>query len=224
MEAVEAVLRWPHPVCGLVPPEQFRPLLESIEMQAATDRWTLHRACRDLAELTRRGHTRQRIAVKLSREFLSQESMLSHVEAAVSAADITPSRLAVDIDLRSLAGTGRTRDHLRQLRKRGASIFLDEFGTDGVPLARLSHLPIDGLKIARSFIARLEHDSGARAVCTSIIAIAHAFGLRCIATGIETRSQLEFLLEHGCDEAHGPLFSAPKSVADLAAGSTEPVS
>ena len=214
-QSLDVVLRWVHPVCGLVPPEQYRPMLEAIHMEAALDRWALNKACRDLAELSRRGNTRQQVAVHLGREFLSTDTMTSDVEAALAASDITPARLVLNINLRSLVGGGRVREGLRQLRKCGIRVFLDEVGADGVPLGRLAHLPIDGLKIGRAFISRIEHDAGARAVCSSVISIASAFGLQSLATGVETRAQLDFLFERKCDQAQGPLFCTAKSIAEL---------
>lgn len=214
-ESLDTVLRYTHPVVGVVPPEQYGPILETIDMQAALDRWALNKACRDLAELSRRGNTRQRVAVQVGRQFINTDSMTSDVEAALAAGDISPSRLILDVNLRSLVGGGHTRGRLRQLRKLGIRIFLDEFGADGAPLTRLAHLPIDGLKIGRAFIARIEHDSSARAVCSSIIAIASAFGLQSLGTGVETRAQLDFLFERKCDQAQGPLFCTAKSMAEL---------
>ena len=214
-ESLDTQLRWLHPVCGLIPPEQYRPMLEAMELEVALDRWALAKACHDLAELGRRGNTRQRVAVPLGRQFLNTDTIVSDVEAALAAAEISPSRLVLDINLRSLVGGGRVRDHLRQLRKRGIFVFLEEFGADGAPLGRLAHLPIDGLKIGRAFISRIEHDPGARAVCSSIIAIASAFGLQSLGTGVETRAQLDFLLERKCDQAQGPLFCPAKSITEL---------
>jgi EAL domain-containing protein (putative c-di-GMP-specific phosphodiesterase class I) len=95
------------------------------------------------------------------------------------------------------------------LRERGVQVFVDGFGTGRIALDRLASLPIDGIGIDRAFIARIEYDAGARAMCESVVSIARAFGLRSIAVGVEKPAQLDFLASIGCDAVQGFLLCAP---------------
>jgi EAL domain-containing protein (putative c-di-GMP-specific phosphodiesterase class I) len=211
-----ASLRWDHPTCGVVPPERFMPLLDQLELRSSLDRWILRRACRDLAHLSEQGSTRVTLGVKLTRQALDAPDFVDAVAAA--AADIRLSRLDIDIDLKTLVSGSRARAQLRELRKRGARIFLEDFGIDGIALARFGSLPLDGLKIALVFVAQLDQDAGARAVCRSAVSIARSFGLKCVAVGVTRRSQLDLLYECACELATGPLLGAPRRASELHMG------
>ncbi|HWM67404.1 MAG TPA: EAL domain-containing protein [Steroidobacteraceae bacterium] len=213
--AVAASLNWIHPMCGPVAPMQFVPLLDALDLRSSLDRWILRRGCRDLALLSQRGNTRLSLAIKLTRQAMDTATLIDDVTAAAAGNDISLSRLDIDIDLKTLASGSRVRSQLRELRKRGARVFLENFGADGIVLAQLSSLPLDGVKIAPAFIQNIEQDGGARAVCISAVSIARAFGLKCVAMGVTKRSQLEFLYECSCEQAMGPLFGLPKPVSEL---------
>src|SRR5205085_11259933 len=116
---------------------------------------------------------------------------------------------------KTLAGGSRVRGLLRELRDNGARVFLEDFGADSIALARLSCLPIDGVKVCPTFIGRLDSDAAARAVCKSAVSIARAFNLKGVAVGVTTRSQLDLLYEWGCELATGPLFGLPRPVQEL---------
>src|SRR5882757_303974 len=156
-------LRWDHPVSGIVPPEQFMPLLEGLELRSSLDRWILRCASRDLAHLSERGSTRVSLGIKLTRQVLATENFVAEVVAAAAAADIRLSRFDFGIDVKTLATGSRVRGQLRELRKQGSRVFLEGFGADGIALGRLCTLPLDGFKIAPEFVAQLDQDAGARA-------------------------------------------------------------
>ncbi len=216
--ALATSLRWDHPMVGLVPPEQFMPLLDKLDLRSSLDRWILRRASRDLAQWSERGSTRVSLGIKLTRQAMDTENFVAEVAAAATAADIQLSRLDFDIDSKTLATGSRVRGQLRELRKRGARVFLEDFGADGIALGRLGSLPLDGLKIAPEFIAQLDQDAGARAVCNSAVSIARCFGLKCVAVGVTRRSQLDFLYECSCELAMGPLLGSPRPASELNAG------
>jgi EAL domain-containing protein (putative c-di-GMP-specific phosphodiesterase class I) len=124
----------------------------------------------------------------------------------------------VHIDERIMSTAGSALDRLRDLRERGVRVFVDGFGTGRVALGRIASLPIDGIGIDRAFIARIEHDSGARAMCQSVVSIARAFGLRSSAVGIEKPAQLDFLSTIGCDAIQGRYVCEPLALGVLDAG------
>jgi predicted signal transduction protein with EAL and GGDEF domain len=212
--ALETELLWTHPVRGPVPPEEFMPLLKSFGLRNSIERWTLRRGTAGLARLNARGHVRVHLSVALGAASLEREDLIEEIAADFAAAGMSLARLDVSVDAKVLGSLGKIREHLRELRKRGASVFLEDFGTEDIALARLGNLPLDGVRLARSFTDRIDHDLSARLVCGAAAATAWAFGLRSVASGIARRAQMEFLFECGCDQASGPLFGAPWSAAE----------
>jgi predicted signal transduction protein with EAL and GGDEF domain len=213
--AIAASLKWIHPMCGPVAPDQFMPLLDTLELRASLDRWILRRGCRDLADLSERGNTRLSLALKLTRQSADSATCIEDIASAATAVGIGLARLDIDVDLKTLAGGTRIRGLLRELRNSGSRVFLEDFGADGIALARLSSLPIDGVKICPTFVGRLDNAAAARAVCKAAVSIARAFNLTCVATGVAARSQLELLYEWGCEQATGPLFGPPRPPREL---------
>ena len=219
-------LRWDHPMRGLVPPEQFMPLLDKLDLRSTLDRWILRRASGDLAHWSERGSTRVSLGIKLTRQAMATEDFVVDVAAAAAAADIRLSRLDFDIDAKTLAMGSRVRGQLRELRKQGARVFLEDFGADGIALGRLSNLPLDGVKIAPEFVAQLDRDAGARAVCRSAVSIARSFGLKCVAAGVTRHSQLDFLRDCSCELVMGPLLGPPQPASEfhvVGAGEPDPL-
>ena len=227
--AVEAFLRWPHKIRGLVPTSEFLPIAELSGLSVQLGRWVLRRACRDLATLAARGFPNLRVSVNVGRQYLSAESLAEDVTSAAREAGIEPSRLDLEITEQMLS-TGRTGlAALHQLRGQGVRVFIDDFGTGYVSLGRLRSSPLDGIMIDRSFVEEVGHDHEARAVCRAAIALGHAFGLRIVAEGIETEAQAQFLVAEQCHEGQGHLFAAASPLATLLekilpAGKTAPAS
>ncbi|HET9862416.1 MAG TPA: GGDEF domain-containing phosphodiesterase [Steroidobacteraceae bacterium] len=227
--AVEAFLRWPHKIRGLVPTSEFLPIAELSGLSVQLGRWVLRRACRDLATLAQRGYPRLRVSVNVARQYLSAESLAEDVAGAAREAGIEPSQLDLEITEQMLS-TGRSGlAALHQLRGQGVRVLIDDFGTGYVSLGRLRNSPLDGIMIDRSFVEEVGHDHEARAVCRAAIALGLAFGLRIVAEGIETEAQAQFLVAEQCHEGQGHLF-APASPLDtllekiLPAGKTAPAS
>jgi predicted signal transduction protein with EAL and GGDEF domain len=213
--AIATSLKWIHPMCGPVASHQFLPLLETLNVRASLDRWILRRGCRDLADLSERGNTRVSLSLKLTRQSTDSATFIEDINSAAATVGIGLARLEIDVDLKTLAGGSRVRGQLRELRKSGARVFLEDFGAGGIALARLSSLPLDGVKICPTFVSRLDNDDAARAVCKAAVSIARAFDLKCIAAGVAARSQLELLHEWGCEQATGPLFGLPRPAREL---------
>jgi len=213
--AVEAFLRWPHKIRGLVPTSEFLPIAELSGLSVQLGRWVLRRACRDLATLAERGYPNLRVSVNVGRQYLSAESLAEDVTNSAKEAGIEPSRLDLEITEQMLS-TGRSGlAALHELRGQGVRVLIDDFGTGYVSLGKLRSSPLDGLMIDRSFVEEVGHDHEARAVCRAAIALGHAFGLRIVAEGIETEAQAQFLVSEQCHEGQGHLFCPATPLPNL---------
>ena len=227
--AVEAFLRWPHKIRGLVPTSEFLPIAELSGLSVQLGRWVLRRACRDLAVLAQRGYPQLRVSVNVARQYLSAESLAEDLAGAAREAGIEPSQLDLEITEQMLS-TGRNGlAALHQLRGQGVRVLIDDFGTGYVSLGRLRSSPLDGIMIDRSFVEEVGHDHEARAVCRAAIALGLAFGLRIVAEGIETEAQAQFLVAEQCHEGQGHLFAVASPLSTLLekilpAGKTAPAS
>ena len=205
----EALIRWRHPVCGEMVPEQFLHIAEHSPLGSDIDEWVLRQACSHLAALNPRAGGAARVAVNLGRRMLDSPHLAEKLGAIAAATGQSPEHIHVNVSERILSTAGSRLDRLRELRERGVKVFVDGFGTGRIALDRLASLPIDGIGIDRAFIARIEHDAGARAMCQSVVSIARAFGLRSIAVGVEKQAQLDFLAAIECDAAQGLFLYAP---------------
>ena len=212
---VEALLRWQDPEEGLISPAEFLPLLESGGLMPAVSAWVLRQAVTDCDDWRRRGLTPVRVAVNISPPELRRRNIAREILDIVGnfASD---SEWGVDIEITegALSGDSSSCVHaLRLLRAAGMRIAIDDFGTGFSSLGRLAELPIDTLKIDRMFISRLPADRSGCTLVSTIIALAHAFGMTSVAEGVETQAQLEHLVRQGCDESQGYLHSRPLAKA-----------
>ena len=216
---VEALLRWHDPQEGLLAPAEFLPLLESSGLMPAVGAWVLRQAVADCREWRHRGLPPVRIAVNFSPMELRRRNVAREILDAIG--DLAGgSAWGIDLEITegALAGDASSCVHaLRLLRASGLHIAIDDFGTGFSSLGRLSELPIDTLKIDRSFTSRLPADPHCCTLVSTIISLAHAFSMSTVAEGVETRSQLEHLLEAGCDESQGYFHSRPLPRAEFEA-------
>jgi diguanylate cyclase (GGDEF)-like protein len=210
LSGAEALLRWRDPRRGLMPPADFLPVLESTGLIVAVGDWVLQRAVEDLRRWQRLGFESLRIAVNVSpiqlrdpdfaERFLSVAGWQSQGDRGVDI-EITEGVLLED-------SAGLTHA-LQSLRSAGAQISIDDFGTGYSSLSRLAKLPVDTLKIDRSFISGLGGDESSQAVVSTIVALARAFKLSTVAEGVETVEQLEILRVLGCEQSQGYLHGRP---------------
>jgi diguanylate cyclase (GGDEF)-like protein len=209
--SLEALLRWQDPENGLISPAVFLPLLESAGLMPATGTWVLRQAASDCRDWRRRGLPPVRVAVNISPPELRRRNVASEILAAVG--DLaSDSAWGIDIEITEgvLAGDSSSCVHaLRLLRAAGMRIAIDDFGTGFSSLGRLSELPIDTLKIDRTFTSRLPSDRKSCTLVSTIIGLAHAFDMTTIAEGVETQGQLDYLVREGCDESQGYFHSRP---------------
>ncbi|MEO5933556.1 MAG: EAL domain-containing protein [Duganella sp.] len=215
---VEALLRWHDEVLGQVAPECFIAVAEATGLILPLSAWVLTTACAQIAEWARAG-TPMRVSVNFSAQQFRLGDLAAQVQAALARANAQPHLLCVEItesvamDHPALAST-----QLSHLRALGCSISLDDFGTGHSSLAYLKQLPITELKIDRSFMVGIPHDTHDIAIARAIITLAHSLGMTLVAEGVETSEQLSFLKEHGCQHYQGWLFAPAMPAAALAAG------
>jgi diguanylate cyclase (GGDEF)-like protein len=215
--SVEALLRWQDPENGLLTPTLFLEQLESAGLMAATGAWVLRQAAADCRAWRCKGLPPVRVAVNISLTELQKKSIANEILAVIGDLARDP-YWGVDLEITESALSGDSSScvqALRALRDAGVRVAIDDFGSGFSSLGRLSELPVDTLKIDRLFTSRLPADSKSCTLVATIIGLAHAFELTTVAEGVESRSQLDFLVRQGCDESQGYLHSRPLPRADF---------
>ena len=216
MTAVEALVRWHHPTRGLLSPDEFIPLAEQTRLIRSLSRFVL-RAAVDQCRAWQLGGLDIRVAVNMSVHDLQDPDLPDYVAELLASRGVVPERLCIEItESALLADPGRACAILGRLRALGVHTAIDDFGTGYSSLAYLKDLPLDELKIDRSFVQDMAEDAGARAIVRAVIDLAHDLGLQAIAEGVEDRATREVLASLGCDVAQGYYFSPPLTAAGLA--------
>lgn len=218
----ECLMRWLHPQRGFISPGEFIPLAEETGLILEMGRHVLEEACRQLAEWTSKGLDAGMLAVNVSVQQFRHPGFVEQVRDALSRFGVAASRIKIEVT-ESLLMTEQEQATrmLNELRALGLHMSIDDFGTGYSSLSYLRTLPIDELKIDRSFLIDVATSSDSAAIVRAILALAHSLDMEVVAEGVETRDQLDFLREHGCDAFQGFLFSkavpAPEFEAMLAA-------
>lgn len=207
----EALLRWTHPTRGAVSPAEFIPLAERNGLMGAIDRWVLNAACTTLSEWQRDPATRDlRLSVNVSAHQLNRTGFVAAVEGALRETGADPNRLTLELTEHvMLNDIDDVSAAFRQLKDRGVSFALDDFGTGYSSLSYLKRLPIDTLKIDRSFVRDIERDPSDREIIQTILNIAASLEVSTIAEGVETEMQAVLLRQLGCHAFQGFLFATP---------------
>ena len=178
--------------------------------------WVLRHACDDLAQLHRHGFADLKLTVNCSAVTLGHDGLPKEVEMALFQAGLAPRHLELEVTENALMGDiQRTLSLLKRIRGQGVSLSIDDFGTGYSSLAYLKRLPLDVLKIDRSFLQDVPASLKDREIVQAIIAMAHTLHLQVVSEGVETVEQHEFLAANGCDYLQGYLLSRPVSLADL---------
>ena len=215
---VEALLRWQHPVRGLVSPDAFIAVAEEARLIVPIGEWALRAACEQAMAWQADGLRPVRLAVNLSALQFQHGSLPPSVRRILDETGLDPRRLELEItESAAMQNATLTVEVLAALRGMGLRIAIDDFGTGHASLSYLKRFPIDALKVDRGFVADIGTNPQGCAIVTAIINLAHGLGIRVIAEGVETEDQLRFLADNGCDEYQGFLVSAPLP-ADRIAG------
>ncbi|MEJ2579081.1 MAG: EAL domain-containing protein [Kineosporiaceae bacterium] len=207
LAGVEALIRWSPDGQGPVPPATFIPIAERTGRIVEVGGWALRRALADAAGLPDRRLT---VAVNVSPRQLSAPHLLDMVNDALVGSGLEPRRLVLEITEGALVEDPQAaREVLTDLRRLGVSIALDDFGTGWSSMSYLRTLPVDVLKLDRTFVADLPHDPNACAVAAAVLGLGHGMGLRVVAEGVEDPRQLDILRDMGCDEYQGFIDGPP---------------
>ncbi|KTC17967.1 diguanylate phosphodiesterase [Pseudomonas marginalis ICMP 9505] len=213
---LEALVRWQHPRHGLLTPDRFIGIAESNGLIAELDSWVLRQACHDLSLLSDRGYTELTMAVNCSALNMARDELADEIEDALRFASIAPHRLELEVTENALMGNiSSTLALLRQIRALGVSLAIDDFGTGYSSLAYLKRLPLNTLKVDRSFIQDIPKSTADIEIVQAIIGMAHTLHLQVVTEGVETQVQFEMLLKLGCDFIQGYLLSPAVQVSEI---------
>ncbi|QOR40817.1 EAL domain-containing protein [Billgrantia diversa] len=214
---VEALIRWEHPRRGLVPPALFIPLAEKNRLILPVGYWVLETACRQLAAWAKEsGKEGLTIAVNVSSVQFHQPDFVARVQHTLEGTGANPARLVLEVtESLLMEEPERVRNIMLRLSKLGIRFSLDDFGTGYSSLNYLKRLPLDELKIDKSFIDGVLDDPVDAAIVTTTITLANSLGLAVTAEGVETEAQHRWLLEHGCEAFQGYLFGRPLALEEL---------
>ncbi|CBL44052.1 Putative diguanylate cyclase/phosphodiesterase (GGDEF & EAL domains) precursor [gamma proteobacterium HdN1] len=213
---MEALIRWQHPAYGLVPPDVFIPLAEQNNCILAIGDWVLDQACRQLRAWCDLGYGNLRVAVNLSAVQLRRGDLPETVKNILRQHKLSPNQLELEVTetglMEDIATAAR---HLNDLRDLGVGLAIDDFGTGYSSLTYLENLPLDKIKIDKSFVHDLLEDEGDATIVRAIIQLGASLNMQVIAEGVETVEQEAYILAQGCDEGQGYLYSKPLQPEDF---------
>jgi diguanylate cyclase (GGDEF)-like protein/PAS domain S-box-containing protein len=213
---IEALIRWRRPGYGLIPPNQFIPVLEDTGLIVTVGGWVVIEACKQIAQWNNSAIGPVQISVNVSRRQFIDGDFESEVEKALQENNIPAHLLELELTESSLMdNTARTINILQNLEKRGVHISIDDFGTGYSSLAYLQRFPVNKLKIDMAFIRDIMTNPDDAAITLAIISMAHTLKLEVIAEGVETEAQLRYLQRNHCDQIQGFYFSPPLPVLEL---------
>jgi predicted signal transduction protein with EAL and GGDEF domain/DNA-binding NarL/FixJ family response regulator len=213
-QGAEALVRWRHPVHGLLSPVEFIPLAEESNLIAEMGLWVLRQGCKDLALWRAATGKPLKLSVNLSARQLRDGDLTRHVQAALDRSGLPASALELELtETAIMTAPDAGRRVLEEIRELGVKLSLDDFGTGYSSLGYLRTLPVDCLKVDRSFVKDLLADVGTQGIVSAVVTLARTFGMRTVAEGVEDPATAEFLLKLGCEEAQGFYYAPPLSSA-----------
>ncbi len=226
---MEALLRWYHPEQGLISPSEFIPVLEEMGLMVEVGNWVLRTACLQNVAWQKQGLAKVRVTVNVSSQQLYRGSLVEAVETTLLETGLEPKWLELELT-ESLAfdDSVTTLRIMQDMKRIGVSLSLDDFGTGWSSFSYLRSFPLDRIKIDRSFMRDITSEPAAEAIVTGILDLGQKLGFDCVAEGVETRQQLDYLRRRKCAEVQGFLYSPALPVAEcgalLRSGKLEPMS
>ncbi|MCP4830201.1 MAG: EAL domain-containing protein [Proteobacteria bacterium] len=215
VSGAEALMRWDHPKLGMVSPFKFIPLAEEIGLIVELGQWGLEEACRQMVELQAIGIDLPQVSVNVS-ALQFNVSFVDKVSEVLARTGLHPRRLQLELTEGIMVDdTAATISALSTLKEMGVELSMDDFGTGYSSLSYLSRLPLDELKIDRSFVIEIDKSENDANLAIAIIAMARSMGLKLVAEGVETHEQYHFLRNHGASVIQGYLFSKPVPLDEL---------
>lgn len=213
---VEALLRWPHPEKGFIRPDIFIPVAERSDLIFSVSDYVLQKVCDDYKNWT--GVIKQpfSVAVNISAKELHRDDLPDRLRVVLNKNNMSPKHIALEVtETMLMSDPAKTNLLLEKCRKMGCTVSIDDFGTGYSSLSYLSKLPVNTLKIDRSFVNNLLTDGRSRIITTATINLAHNLGMSVVAEGVETSEQLAMLKELGCDKVQGYFFAKPMPADEL---------
>lgn len=216
IKSAEVLLRWSHPEKGLIPPGVFIPIAEESMLIADIDAWVLRNTCRQIRQWLDSGMVPVRLAVNISAAQFQNPGFIGLVKGTLEAFNVPAEQIELEITEGALIDNlEHARQVLQELGDLGLRLAIDDFGTGYCSLAYLKSMPIDKLKIDQSFVRDITRSSRDAAIVEVILQLSRQLGLSCIAEGVETSAEYDWLVEKGCDAFQGYLFHRPMPLADF---------
>jgi diguanylate cyclase (GGDEF)-like protein len=213
---LEALARWQHPVHGWVPPDEFIPLAEASDLIVQIGRWILDAACKQLRLWHLEGFSDMTVAVNLSARQFRQPDLLGMIQRIVERHGLQPRHIVIELtESVVMSDAHRSFDTLERLHRLGFKVAVDDFGTGYSSMSYLKRLPVNKLKVDRSFVSDLGASTKSDSIVKAIISLAHGLGMTVVAEGVETKAQRYLLAEYGCDQFQGYLFSRARNAVDI---------
>jgi EAL domain-containing protein (putative c-di-GMP-specific phosphodiesterase class I) len=208
--SLEALVRWKHATKGWIAPMLFIPVAEESGLILPLGEFVLRTACQQIVDWDREGIAVVPVAVNISAVQLQRQNIVEFVRRILHETAMQPHRLVLELTESALIENMQQHiGELQTLRSGGVGIEIDDFGTGYSSLSYLKQLPVDAVKIDRSFISHIDTNPVDAAIVSAVVAMAHSMQLRTVAEGVETAGQLQVLAAHGCDVAQGYFFSRP---------------
>lgn len=216
LEGVEALIRWNHPKRGIIPPNEFIPLAEKTGLIKEIGDWVLMESCKQNKTWQDKGLKKIPVAVNVSEHQFQSALFVERVKVALKETNLDPKYLKIEITEGTVIKSfDNNINILKKLKQMGIGISLDDFGTGYSSLSYLIKLPLDVIKIDKSFVDDICETENTKIIIEDIISMAHKLNLEVIAEGVETDKQLKYLQNHKCDKIQGFLFSKPLSCTDI---------
>jgi EAL domain-containing protein (putative c-di-GMP-specific phosphodiesterase class I) len=214
---MEALLRWQHPLHGLISPVKFIPLAEENGLILSIGEWVIQSACRQLQQWQQQGYDTPRLAINLSARQFRQKNLADNIAQILQQYNIAAHQLGIEITESILVhNIDEVLDTLLKLSNMGLEISIDDFGTGYSSLSYLKLFPINKIKIDKSFVDDITTHPDDAAIVQAVIAMAQGLKMSVVAEGVETQAQLDFLRQQGCRQYQGYLFSKPLAAAAIA--------
>jgi EAL domain-containing protein (putative c-di-GMP-specific phosphodiesterase class I) len=216
LKSVEALIRWQHPQRGSISPADFIPFAEKTGQIDVIGQWVLQQACQDIVEWNKKNGANLSVAVNLSPLQFKRTGFLHDLQETLADTQLQPGLLKIEVtETMLIAGADRSLEILTAVRDLGIKVSVDDFGTGYSSLSYLRTLPVDEIKLDRSFIEHLPKNEKDGAIVAAIIVMAHKLGLQVVAEGIETQAQAQFLRKYECDYFQGYYFAKPAPLTEL---------
>jgi len=212
----EALIRWRHPDQGMISPAEFIPVAERTGTISQIGEWTMYEACRQFRDWQAKGHPKMIVAINLSPVQFKDRNIPAMVREILEDTKLDPSCLELEItETAVMRDIANAIEVLKELHDVGVSLSIDDFGTGYSSLSYLRQLPVNRIKIDRSFVSELDQYDAAAAIARAVVMLGKSLNLAVVAEGIENQEQLDYLRDLDCDEAQGHFYSQPLSPKDF---------